>query len=115
MEGSWSCLILFGFAVGYRVVLYLALRWRKMTQWRQASGEVASKRGVARFCAKLMAFLNIYDGVAKISDTHTADTPQGRKSGSTPVCSSWFQRGRGTNRLRLSDGATLGTRVDEHA
>ena len=78
-----SVVILVTFALIFRFVLYLALRWRKMTQWRQASGEVATKRGVARFMAKLKAFLQI-SSFARITDTHdrgSGGESRGRRSG----------------------------------
>lgn len=74
-----SAITLVIFAVIFRFTLYLALRWLKMTQWRQASGEVATKRGLARFVAKLKAFLKI-SSFARISDTNSRAS-DGRKSG----------------------------------
>lgn len=42
----WSNIgILFGFAMIFRIIIYLGLRWAKQTQWRQGTGRAASSQG----------------------------------------------------------------------
>uniref|UniRef100_A0A7S2IMN1 ABC-2 type transporter transmembrane domain-containing protein n=1 Tax=Haptolina brevifila TaxID=156173 RepID=A0A7S2IMN1_9EUKA len=57
LQSSASSLILLIFAATFRVTVYLGLRWRKQTQWRQSTGSVANVSSYRVAFNQFLAFL----------------------------------------------------------